>query len=401
MVTLHRWAVVGVSLAMVLGVDAYRRAQLPAMTAASARVEGAFNDTPICNWSPQSRSVLPMPAGVGAAHASSLLVLPPSHPDHDRTVMMAFWFAGTRESAADVNIVASRLDRATREWSPAFTVVDRQQAGRALGVRLRRLGNPVGWADAQGRLHMFVVGTGLGGWAASRVVHLQEDANQRQGLWQARGILPLTPLVPSLNTSVLVRTAPMPLDDGGALLPVYFELGMKHSAVVRLGPTGEMQALQRITRRHDVLQPALVPLSSKQWLAFHRNQGPSNRLAVSATTDAGAHWQDVPDATFSNADSSVAALRSHNGTVVLVHNPAERGRQALWLSQTAKPQDPTAWHTRPVMDGDAGDEYSYPSVVELPPASPSGPAGELWLSYTHRRQAIAVERWAADCRPTP
>jgi predicted neuraminidase len=342
-----------------------------------------------------------MPSGVGAAHASSLLVLPPSHPDHTKTAMMAFWFAGTRESAADVNIVASKLDRATREWGPAFTVVDRYQAGRELGVRLRRLGNPVGWADAQGRLHLFVVGTGLGGWAASRVVHLQEDEQHPQGLWHARGILPLTPLVPALNTSVLVRTAPMPLDDGGAVLPVYFELGMKHSAVVRLGPAGEMQALQRITRRHDVLQPALVPLSSQHWLAFHRNQGPSNRLAVSATTDAGAHWQDLPDAAFSNADSSVAALRTRIGTTVLLHNPAESGRQALWWSHTTQPQEPTAWQSRPVVQGAPGEEYSYPSVIELPASPQTNRAAELWLSYTDRRQAIAVEQWMADCGATP
>ena len=397
MVTLRRWAVVSVALALVLGVDAYRRAQQPGVSVAAAQWVGETGVAPICTWSRASRSVLPMPAGVGAAHASSLLVLPPSHPDHARTAMMAFWFAGTRESAADVNIVASRLDRVTREWSPAFTVVDREQASRTLGVRLRRLGNPVGWADAQGRLHLFVVGTGLGGWAASRVVHLQEDAHQPQGLWQAQGVLPLTPLVPSLNTSVLVRTAPMPLDDGGALLPVYFELGMKYSAVVRLGPAGEMQPLQRITRRHDVLQPALLPLSPQHWVAFHRNQGPSNRLAVSATEDAGAHWQDLPDAPFSNADSSVAALRTYNGTTMLLHNPAERGRQALWLSHTAQPEVAAAWQTRSVIEGSVGEEYSYPSMAELPTSAQAGTSSELWMSYTHRRQAIAVERWVVDC----
>ncbi|MBU3651883.1 MAG: hypothetical protein FGM44_02245 [Limnohabitans sp.] len=397
MMTLRRWAVVGVALAMVLAVDAYRRAQQPRVLAAAAQVRDVTGTAQMCEWSRASRSVLPMPAGVAAAHASSLLVLPPSHPDYARTAMMAFWFAGTRESAADVNIVASRLDRTTREWSPAFTVVDRHQAGQALGVRLRRLGNPVGWADAQGRLHLFVVGTGLGGWAASRVVHLQEDTQHAQDLWLARGILPLTPLVPSLNTSVLVRTAPMPLEDGGALLPVYFELGMKHSAVVRLGPSGEMQPMQRITRRHDVLQPALLPLSAQHWLAFHRNQGPSNRLAVSATTDAGAHWQDMPDAAFTNSDSSVAALRTQHGTTVLVHNPAERGRQALWLSDTTQPQDAAAWRTRSVVEGVAGDEYSYPSLAELPASPQTGSTIELWMSYTHRRQAIAVERWMADC----
>jgi predicted neuraminidase len=338
-----------------------------------------------------------MPAGVKAAHASHLLVLPPTHPDYASTVMMAFWFAGTRESAPDVQIVASRLDRVTHEWSPAFTVVDRHEAGRDLGVRLRRLGNPVAWADARGHLHLFVVGTGLGGWAASRVVHLQEDRQHPQGLWRAHRVMPLMPLVPTLNTSVLVRTSPLPLADGGALLPVYFELGMKYSGVVRLGPNGEMQALQRITRRHDVLQPALLPLSPQQWWVFQRNQGPSNQLAVSATDDAGLHWHDMPHAPFSNADSSVAALRTHTGLTVLLHNPAERGRQVLKWSQSWQPTDAASWQTQTVVEGGAGDEYSYPSLTELPAYPQSTGAHEIWLSYTDRRQAIAVERWLPRC----
>jgi predicted neuraminidase len=397
MMAVRRLAMVGVALALVLGVDALRRLPLPQASSPKAKWHDAVGDASHCRWSRADRRVLPMPPGVKAAHASQLLVLPPSHPDHDRTVMMAFWFAGTRESAADVNLVASRLDRATREWSPAFTVVDRHEARRALGVRLRRLGNPVAWADAQGRLHLFVVGTGLGGWAASRVVHLQENAQQLQGHWRPLRVLPLMPLVPSLNTSVLVRTAPLPLDDGGALLPVYFELGMKYSAVVRLGPDGEMQALQRITRRHDVLQPALLPLSAQHWLAFHRNQGPSNQLGVSTTQDAGAHWQDMPHAPFSNADSSIAALRTQDGLSVLVHNPAEQGRRTLLWSQSTQPADPASWRTQAVIEGGAGEEYSYPSLAEVPASATSGVSRELWLSYTHRRQAIAVERWQAAC----
>jgi predicted neuraminidase len=265
-----------------------------------------------------------------------------------------------------------------------------------------------------------VVGTGLGGWAASRVVHLQEDSRHAQGLWSAVRVLPLTPLVPALNTSVLVRTAPMPLSDGGALLPVYFELGMKYSAVLRLGPHGEMLGMQRITRRHDVLQPTLVPLSETHWLAYHRNQGPSRRMAVSQTTDGGAHWHDLPDAMYSNADSSVAALRTQQGSTVMLHNPAEQGRRVLSWSEGRGEVHAATWTTRHVIEGQGAEEYSYPSLVQLP-AQPSGPGaqslqatqtpqttpqteatlypGDLWISYTYRRQAIAVERWVPRCAP--
>jgi len=47
-----------------------------------------------------------MPDGTPAAHASSLLPMPPGHASS----LIAFWFAGTRESAADVQIAASSLD---------------------------------------------------------------------------------------------------------------------------------------------------------------------------------------------------------------------------------------------------------------------------------------------------
>ena len=57
------------------------------------------------------RGHIPMPANVPTAHASNLLALPVGHP----AAVMAFWFAGTRESAADVHIAASQFDRATQQ----------------------------------------------------------------------------------------------------------------------------------------------------------------------------------------------------------------------------------------------------------------------------------------------
>ncbi len=110
-----------------------------------------------------------MPVNTPAAHASSLLPMPSGHA----AVVMAFWFAGTRESAADVHIAAAQFERATQQWSAARWVVNRQTLSQALGFGVRRLGNPVAWLDTQGRIHLFVVATGLGGWAAGRIVHLR------------------------------------------------------------------------------------------------------------------------------------------------------------------------------------------------------------------------------------
>ena len=181
-----------------------------------------------------------------------------------------------------------------------------------------------------------------------------------------------------------------------------------------------MLGMQRITQRHDVLQPTLVPLSETHWLAYHRNQGPSRRMAVSQTTDGGEHWHDLPDAMYSNADSSVAALRTQQGSTVILHNLAEQGRRVLLWSEGLGEVNASTWTTRSVIEGQGAEEYSYPSLVQLP-EQPLGPGaqspqasqtshtlpqsaaaphpGDLWISYTHRRQAIAVERWVSRCAP--
>lgn len=339
---------------------------------------------------------IPMPEGVPAAHASSLVALPASHLLHGRKLLVAFWFAGTRESAPDVQIASATFDREQNAWDAPQWVVNRHAVAQDLGIQIRRIGNPVAWADAQGRLHLFVVATGLGGWAASRVVQLTEHAPMQ---FKVVRTLPLTALVPAFNTSTLVRTVPLPLNDGGAILPLYFEIGIKYAVTVRLNARGEMQSITRITQRRDVLQPTLVAHSPTHWSAFMRDYGPTERIAHAETLDAGLHWQDVGNLSLSNPGASVAALRLSTGGVMLAHNPAGRGREVLLLSTSAN--QPLAWSTRTLIEGRKADEFSYPTLIEVPSTHPSQgvPQGvpDVWLSYTHMRQTIAFKQLRLNC----
>ena len=341
--------------------------------------------------------LIPMPEGVPAAHASSLVALPQTHPLHAQKALAAFWFAGTRESAADVQIASSTFDRQTQAWDTPNWVVNRHTVGQDLGIQIRRIGNPVAWADASGRLHLFVVATGLGGWAASRVVHLSEIAPMQ---FKVVRTLPLTALVPAFNTSTLVRTVPLPLSDGGAVLPLYFEIGIKYGVAVRLDAQGEMQSITRITQRHEVLQPTLVAHSPTHWSAFMRDYSPIEMVAHSETRDAGAHWHDVGNLSLSNPGSSLAALRLSSGGLMLVHNPAGRGREVLLLSTS--PNDPLSWRTRTLIDGAKADEYSYPTLIEVPPSTVAqNELPDVWLSYTHMRKAIAFKQLRCSVRSQP
>ena len=320
---------------------------------------------------------IPMPTDALSAHASNLLVMPEGHP----WSLMAFWFAGSREAAPDVQIASAHLERGSSTWSPARYAVGRQD----LGFGSTRLGNPVPWLDQEGRVHLFVVATGLGGWAAGRIVHLrQRDAaaiGQPHGFTVQR-VLPLSWL---WNYSFLVRTTPLPLRDSGMVLPAYFEMGDPGFPVaLRFDAQGHMRSMVRMGQNRKTIQAALLPLSDTHWLALQRDTSGQRKIQVSETRDAGAHWQNAPGLSLPNPDASIATLQLPDGTVLLAHNTTSEGRHSLGLSASV---DGVHWTPRIfAAQGGAGAEYSYPSLVWVDQ--------HVMLSYTDQRRQIAWQRFA-------
>lgn len=326
------------------------------------------------------RGQIPVPPDTPAAHASALLAMPASHP----SALLAFWFAGQRESAADVQIAASRFDRATQEWSAARFVVNRHTLAQQLGFAVRRLGNPVAWLDAQGRVHLFVVATGLGGWAAARIVHLRQSQDGQDFATLAFKVERILPLSWLWNNSFLVRTAPLALSDGGMVLPVYFEMGIKYPVALRFDAKGTFLGMVRISSRHHLLQPTLLMADESRWLALMRDQRIDGKVAVAQTLDGGQHWSDLPNLTLHNPDSSVAALALAPGHMFLVHNSLPKGRNVLDLSAS---EDGQKWLlAQTLARGTGQDEYSYPALAWADDS--------LWVSYTEQRKAIAWQRFS-------
>lgn len=327
-----------------------------------------------------ARGHIPMPENTPAAHASTLLAMPAGHP----SAVLAFWFAGSRESAPDVQIAASNFDRASQQWSAARYVLTREVAAQQLGFGLRRLGNPVAWRDAQGRIHLFVVATGLGGWAAGRILHLRqadEGHDISQLAFRPERVLPLSWL---WNTSHLVRTMPLPLADGGMMLPVYFELGAKYPVALRFDAAGEFRGMVRISRRTHLLQPTLLMRSESDWLALMRDNSTDKKIKVAQTRNGGRDWQDLPDLPLHNPDAAIAGLALAPGLMVLAHNAAPDSRAVLDLSASS---DGLQWTRQQTLaQGRGASEYSYPSMAWADDG--------LWVSYTDQRHAIAWQRLA-------
>jgi len=340
----------------------------------------------IGHWERIGQGRIPMPPGVLAAHASTLVALPQSNP----ASLMAFWFAGDRESAPNVQIAMATLDRASGTWSDASLVVDRWDLAGQLGFGIRRLGNPVAWLDPQGQVHLYVVATGLGGWAAGRVLHLrQRPAQAGQAIhFEPLDVLPLSWM---WNISYLVRTAPLALADGGAVLPAYFELVRKSAVAVRLNSQGNFAGVRRILANDQRnLQPALLALDESNWWALMRDAGPNGQIRVAKTHNGGRHWTDGGELALDNPDSSVATL-SIGDQHLLVYNPLKAGRHVLDL---AAMQDEQRWVTiAHLAQGSTAREFSYPAIAMAD--------GHLWLSYTEDRKFIVWQRFAWVAGPPP
>ena len=324
---------------------------------------------------------IPMPPGMAAAHASSLLPMPADHA----ATLTVFWFSGDRESGPNVQIAASQYLRATQQWMPARFVVNRFVAGDQLGFGLRRLGNPVAWMDGKGRINLFVVATGWGGWAASRILQLRQSS-AGNGLaelsFEPVRVLPLSWL---WNTSFLVRNAPLPLADGGMVLPVHFELGIKYPTALRFDAEGNFRGMVRVSQRPYVLQPSLVVQSQQQWLALMRDERPKGKIGVAQTMDGGGHWVDLPDLALDNPDAAVAGWGLAPAQMLLAHNSSIASRGTLDLSTSG---DGRNWSlVKTLEQGATDDEFSYPAMAWA--------EGSLWVSYTVDRHRIAWQRLSA------
>lgn len=366
------------AFAVLMGVDIGRRSGVPHLAQAVwPTQEGAEAGSPLVLI---GRGHIPMPANTPAAHASSLLAMPAAHP----SAVMAFWFAGAGESAPDVQIAASQFDRATQQWSLARFVVNRHAMGESLGLGVRRLGNPAAWLDSHGKVHLFVVATGLGGWAAARIVHLRQSNEGQDFQMLSFDVVRTLPLSWLWNTSFLVRTAPLPLNDGGMVLPVHFELGIKYPVALRFDAEGEFKGMVRISNRKYLLQPTLLMVSESHWLALMRDQRPDGKVAVAQTTDGGQHWDDLPDLALDNPGASVAGLALAPGQMLLAHNSSPHSRIALDLSRS---QEGRAWVlSQALVHGAGADEYSYPAMTWADDS--------LWVSYTDQRRRIAWQRFS-------
>ncbi len=310
-----------------------------------------------------------LPAVAPFAHSASLAELPDGR-------LAAAWYAGAHEAAGDVAIWFSA--RNGGGWSAPRIVATRATTAAATRAYVGILGNPVLYAE-NGRLHLWYVSVGFGGWSGSSINHsVSRDGGDS---WSPAEKLVTSPF---LNLSTLVRAPPLPLADGGVGLPVYQEFIADRAEWLRLSADGRILGKARMPSQRPGLQPAVAALDGRRALALLRDGGAGDgRVMAEASTDGGVSWRASPSLPIANPNSSVALLRLASGRLLLAANPLTGGARytlALFLSD----DEGTTWTQARVVENDSEGKaaYAYPSLLQTRD-------GRIHLAYSWRYQAIA------------
>lgn len=322
---------------------------------------------PQVNWLPDT--------GAPSVHAASMIALKDG-------AVRAFWFAGSREGAADVSIYSSVYDSKAANWSVPVLVIDRIGAEKGLSRYIAKLGNPVPARLADGRLQLFFVTVSVGGWAGSSISTLTSDD---EGLtWSNPQRLIASPL---LNLSTLVKSPNLMFADGRLGLPAYHEWIGRFGEFLRVD-AGQVIDKRRMSSGRSAIQPFVFvndPQDASAYFRQARSAGLPKQIPVSRTQNAGQSWQLSEDVAIANPNSAVTGLTLKNGTRILVLNNIETGRYrlALLMSDAKSGQ----WQTVEVLEDDEAlpdaqrKEFSYPYLITVD-------GNDAHLVYTWDRKKI-------------
>ena len=244
--------------------------------------------------------------------------------------LLAVWYGGTREGAADVALYQSVWNGESRAWTSACLLTDARSTGADLNRYVRKVGNAVLYKDARNRIWLFYVTISVGGWSGSSINYRSSDDDGCH--WSSAQRLVTSPL---LNMGTLVIGAPVEYADGSIGLPMYSELCAKRGELLRFATDGTILDKIRITRDRTFLQPSIVPLDAARAIAFLRNSGEASRRIFRAESrDGGETWPAPWRMTLPNPDSAVSGLNAGEGALLLVFNNMVIDRDDLSLARS-------------------------------------------------------------------
>ena len=306
--------------------------------------------------------------------------------------LFATWFGGTREGATDVVLWGADYAPLSKSWSVPRRIMGAAGVQAALGRHIKTVGNSVLVRGEHDELWLYFVSVSVGGWAGSA---LNVMKSTDEGIsWNVPRRLITSPF---LNISTLNKSAAVHYSDGSIALPVYHEFIGKFSELLHLDSSGNILDKVRITSGRHSIQPLLLPLASQKAIVLMRDTGPlPGHVLFSRSEDGGKNWLKEGKLALPNPNSAVAGLRRPDGSLLLVFNDVEAGRQSLALAVSR--DDGHSWQVVRHFEQSkiSSEEFSYPYLIR-------NSDGTMHLLYTSNRKRIRHvafnDSWVEGGRP--
>jgi predicted neuraminidase len=275
--------------------------------------------------------------------------------------LVAAWFGGTREGAADVEIWLSR--RVGDQWTPPVEVANGVQPdGKPLPCW-----NPVLFQPKTGPLRLFYkVGPSPSKWWG-----MERTSTDDGQTWSEAAPLPEGMLGP-------VKNKPVELPNGDVLCGTSTESAAGWQVhFERRTPAGVWSATPALNDGKEIgaIQPSILFLGGDRLRALGRTK--QGRLFEIASENLGATWGKMSLLDVPNPNSGTDAVTLRDGRHLLVYNHTPKGRTPL---NVALSRDGVAWQPALVLESEPG-EYSYPAVIQTRD-------GKIHITYTWKRQRV-------------
>lgn len=302
------------------------------------------------------------PGLLGSCHASTIVETNPGN-------ILAAWFAGSYEGAADVSIWVSKLEMG--KWSPPIKIAEGiDSAGNQLPCW-----NPVLFKTAKNKIILFYkVGKNPREWYG---MYIQSSDNGNS--WSNPKLLPQGFLGP-------IKNKPIQLKNGDILCPSSTEK-KNGDWSIHLEITNEyLSSWKKINIGKDsalgVIQPTILLHNNGQLQMLCR----SNKDFIYQTwsNDNGNNWSKLAKTFVPNPNSGIDAVSLKDDRFLLVYNPLKKGSD--WFNgrnilNVAISDDGIHWEDIYQLENEKEGEYSYPAVIQAADKS-------INITYTYDRKSI-------------
>ena len=270
------------------------------------------------------------------------------------------YYGGDGEYDGDTRVYGMRRAPGDSEWTTPEIIAD--TPGRSEG-------NAAIWQAPDGLVWLFYITNYGPTWSHARIKYKVSKDGART--WSDSFML-------SFEQGTMLRSAPIVLNNGDYLLPVYHETGADREATaadtcsyfMRYNPTKKVwtETNRIYSKKYANLQAQPVQIDDDYLVAYIRRGGdflphPDGRAFRSESRDGGRTWSHAEPTQFSNPNSALDIIRLQNSHLLMVFND-NNNAERMPLTVTISVDNDRTWPWRRDILNEPGDTAAYPQAIQ-------------------------------------